>query len=231
MAKLSKNLTNAKAKLDAATRYDIAEAVKLVKSLSFEKFDATVEVAVRLNVDPRQADQNIRGALVLPHGTGKTVRVLAFVQGDKIAEAKAAGADLIGDDEMMAQIQKGFFEFDAVIATPDMMAKIAPLGRVLGPRGLMPNPKTGTVTADVTKAVSEAKSGKIEYRNDKVGNVQVPVGKVSFDATKLEENIKALYQQLVKIRPSTVKGSYVLNVTVSSTMGPGIKVSFDSLDN
>lgn len=231
MAKLSKNLTNAKAKLDAATRYDIAEAVKLVKSLSFEKFDATVEVAVRLNVDPRQADQNIRGALVLPHGTGNTVRVLAFVQGDKIAEAKAAGADLIGDDEMMAQIQKGFFEFDAVIATPDMMGKIAPLGRVLGPRGLMPNPKTGTVTTDITKAVSEAKSGKIEYRNDKVGNVQVPVGKVSFDATKLEENIKALYQQLVKIRPSTVKGSYVLNVTVSSTMGPGIKVSFDSLDN
>jgi large subunit ribosomal protein L1 len=143
MAKLSKNLTNARAKLEAGKRYDIAEAVKLVKSLSFEKFDASVEVAIRLNVDPRQADQNIRGALVLPHGTGNTVRVLAFVQGDKVAEAKAAGADLIGDDEMMAQIQKGFFEFDAVIATPDMMAKIAPLGRVLGPRGLMPNPKTG----------------------------------------------------------------------------------------
>lgn len=231
MAKLSKNLTNASAKLEAGKRYDIAEAVKLVKSLSYEKFDATVEVAVRLNVDPRQADQNIRGALVLPHGTGKTMRVLAFVQGDKVAEAKAAGADLIGDDEMMAQIQKGFFEFDAVIATPDMMAKIAPLGRVLGPRGLMPNPKTGTVTADVTKAITEAKSGKIEYRNDKVGNVQVPVGKVSFDAAKLADNIKALYQQLVKIRPSTVKGNYVLNVTISSTMGPGIKVSFDSLDN
>lgn len=231
MAKLSKNLTNAKAKLEAGKRYDIAEAVKLVKSLSYEKFDASVEVAVRLNVDPRQADQNIRGALVLPHGTGNSVRVLAFVQGDKVAEAKAAGADLIGDDEMMAQIQKGFFEFDAVIATPDMMAKIAPLGRVLGPRGLMPNPKTGTVTPDVAKAITEAKSGKIEYRNDKVGNVQVPVGKVSFDAAKLEDNIKALYQQLVKIRPSTVKGNYVLNVTISSTMGPGIKVSFDSLDN
>lgn len=231
MGKTSKNLRNAKAKLEAGKYYPILEAAGLVKSLSYEKFDATVELAIRLNVDPRQADQNIRGAVSLPHGTGKTLKVLAFVQGDKVKEATDAGADLIGDDELIQKIQKGIIEFDAVVATPDMMGKIAPLGKTLGPRGLMPNPKTGTVTNDIGKAIAEVKSGKIEYRNDKVGNVQVPVGKVSFSADQLAENAKAVYQQLIKIRPSTVKGSYVLNAAMSSTMGPGVKISFDSFDN
>jgi large subunit ribosomal protein L1 len=231
MAKLTKNLRNAREKLEPGKLYPLNEAVGLIKSLSFEKFDATVELAIRLNVDPRQADQNIRGAVSLPHGTGKTTRVLVFAQGDKIKEARDAGADLIGDDDLIQQIQKGIMDFDAVIATPDMMGKIAALGRTLGPRGLMPNPKTGTVTNDITKAVSEVKSGKIEYRNDKVGNIQVPVGKVSFSADQLAENAKAVYQQLIKVRPSTVKGLYVLNAAMSSTMGPGVKISFDSFDN
>jgi large subunit ribosomal protein L1 len=231
MAKLTKNLRKAREKLEPGKLYPLNEAVGLIKSLSFEKFDATVELAIRLNVDPRQADQNIRGAVSLPHGTGKTTRVLVFAQGDKIKEARDAGADLIGDDDLIQQIQKGIMDFDAVIATPDMMGKIAALGRTLGPRGLMPNPKTGTVTNDITKAVTEVKSGKIEYRNDKVGNIQVPVGKVSFSADQLAENAKAVYQQLIKVRPSTVKGLYVLNAAMSSTMGPGVKISFDSFDN
>jgi large subunit ribosomal protein L1 len=231
MPKASKNLRSAREKIEVGKYYPLNDAVKLIKSMSFEKFDATVELAIRLNVDPRQADQNIRGAVSLPHGTGKTTRVLVFAQGDKIKEAKDAGADLIGDDDLIQQIQKGVIEFDAVIATPDMMGKIAPLGRTLGPRGLMPNPKTGTVTNDIAKAVTEVKSGKIEYRNDKVGNIQVPVGKVSFTADQLAENAKAVYQQLIKVRPSTVKGLYVLNAAMSSTMGPGVKISFDSLDN
>ena len=231
MPKASKNLRSARDKIEVGKYYPLNDAVKLIKSMSFEKFDATVELAIRLNVDPRQADQNIRGAVSLPHGTGKTTRVLVFAQGDKIKEAKDAGADLIGDDDLIQQIQKGVIEFDAVIATPDMMGKIAPLGRTLGPRGLMPNPKTGTVTNDIAKAVTEVKSGKIEYRNDKVGNIQVPVGKVSFSVDQLAENAKAVYQQLIKVRPSTVKGLYVLNAAMSSTMGPGVKISFDSLDN
>jgi large subunit ribosomal protein L1 len=231
MPKMTKNLRAARAKLEVGKLYPLNEAVGLIKSLSFEKFDATVELAIRLNVDPRQADQNIRGAVSLPHGTGKTTRVLVFAQGDKVKEAKEAGADLIGNDDIIQQIQKGIIDFDAVIATPDMMGKIAALGRTLGPRGLMPNPKTGTVTNDISKAVSEVKSGKIEYRNDKVGNIQVPVGKVSFSADQLAENAKAVYQQLIKVRPSTVKGLYVLNAAMSSTMGPGVKISFDSFDN
>jgi len=231
MPKASKNLRSARDKIEVGKYYPLNDAVKLIKSMSFEKFDATVELAIRLNVDPRQADQNIRGAVSLPHGTGKTTRVLVFAQGDKIKEAKDAGADLIGDDDLIQQIQKGIIEFDVVIATPDMMGKIAPLGRTLGPRGLMPNPKTGTVTNDIAKAVTEVKSGKIEYRNDKVGNIQVPVGKVSFSVDQLAENAKAVYQQLIKVRPSTVKGLYVLNAAMSSTMGPGVKISFDSLDN
>ena len=231
MPKASKNLRSARDKIEVGKYYPLNDAVKLIKSMSFEKFDATVELAIRLNVDPRQADQNIRGAVSLPHGTGKTTRVLVFAQGDKIKEAKDAGADLIGDDDLIQQIQNGIIEFDAVIATPDMMGKIAPLGRTLGPRGLMPNPKTGTVTNDIAKAVTEVKSGKIEYRNDKVGNIQVPVGKVSFSVDQLAENAKAVYQQLIKVRPSTVKGLYVLNAAMSSTMGPGVKISFDSLDN
>lgn len=225
-----KQLQTAISKLEKGKRYEVTEAVKLLKEISFEKFDATVELAVRLNVDPRKAEQNIRGAMVLPHGTGKTMRVLVVAKGDKAKEAEAAGADYVGDSELIDKIKGGWFEFDVVIATPDMMAELGKIGRVLGPKGLMPNPKTGTVTMDVEKAVTESKAGKIEYRNDKVGNVQVPVGKVSFDEQKLVENIKAMYSQLSKIKPSTVKGGYMMNIAISSTMGPGIKLDAGSLE-
>ncbi|QVK21501.1 50S ribosomal protein L1 [Mycoplasmatota bacterium] len=229
MPKRGKNLQTAITKLEKGKRYEVAEAVKLVKELSFEKFDATVELAIRLNVDPRKADQNIRGAMVLPHGTGKTQTILVFAKGEQAKQAEEAGADFVGDSEMVAKVQGGWMDFDVVVATPNMMSEVGKLGRVLGPRGLMPNPKTGTVTMDVTKAISEIKAGKVEYRNDKVGNVQVPVGKVSFDGNKIEENIIAMYTQLMRIKPATVKGTYVQNISISSTMGPGIKLDADSL--
>ncbi len=229
MPKKGKQLQTAITKLEKGKVYDLSEAVSLVKSLSYEKFDATVEFAIRLNVDPKKAEQNIRGAMVLPNGTGKTQVVLVFAKGPKAKEALDAGADFVGDDEMVKKIQSGWMDFDVIVATPDMMAEVGKLGRVLGPRGLMPNPKTGTVTMDVTKAVNEIKAGKIEYRNDKVGNVQVSVGKVSFDCSKLEENISALYNKLIKIKPATVKGNYVLNVSISSTMGPGIKLNTETM--
>ncbi len=230
MPKKGKQLQTAITKLEKGKRYEVSEAVSLVKELSFEKFDATIELAVRLNVDPRKADQNIRGAIVLPHGTGKTQTVAVFAKGDQAQQAKDAGADIVGDSDLVQRVQDGFMDFDVVVATPNMMGEVGKLGRVLGPRGLMPNPKTGTVTMDVTKAINEIKAGKVEYRNDKVGNVQVSVGKVSFDAKKVEENIKALYARLMKIKPSTVKGTYVENVAISSTMGPGIKLDTDSLN-
>lgn len=226
MAKKGKKLLAAAALVEDR-KYPILEAVELLKKVSFEKFDASVEFAVRLNLDPRKAEQNLRGAVVLPHGTGKTKRVLVFAVGEKAKEAEAAGADYVGDDEFVEKIQKGWLEFDTVVATPDMMAKIGKLGRVLGPRGLMPNPKTGTVTMDVTKAVNEIKAGKVNYRVDKVGNIHVTVGKVSFEASQLVENIRVIYDTLVKLRPSTVKGVFVKNVAISSTMGPGIKVDAD----
>ena len=229
MAKKGKKFLAAAAQVDALKAYDVTEAVELLKKVSFEKFDASVEFAIRLNLDPRKAEQNLRGALVLPHGTGKTKRVLVFAQGEKAKEAEAAGADFIGDDDIVKKIQDGWMDFDSVVATPDMMAKISKLGRVLGPRGLMPNPKTGTVTMDVTKAVNEIKAGKVEYRVDKVGNIHVTVGKVSFDTPKLVENLKTLYNVLVKLRPSTVKGVFVQNVAIASTMGPGIKVDPDTI--
>jgi large subunit ribosomal protein L1 len=229
MAKKGKKFAAAAAQVDSTKRYSLEEAVALLKKVSFEKFDASVEFAIRLNVDPRKAEQNLRGALVLPHGTGKTSKVLVFAQGDKAKEAQDAGADYVGDDEYVKKIQDGWMDFDTVVATPDMMAKIGRLGRVLGPRGLMPNPKTGTVTMDVTKAISEIKAGKVEYRVDKVGNVHASVGKVSFDQKQLEENISALYDTLEKLRPSTVKGTYILNVAVSSTMGPGIKIDPETI--
>ena len=229
MAKKGKKFVAAQAKVDSTKLYELKEAVELLKKVSFEKFDASVDFAMRLNLDPRKAEQNLRGALVLPHGTGKTKKVLVFAQGEKAKEALAAGADYVGDDEYVEKIQKGWMDFDTVVATPDMMSKIGRLGRVLGPRGLMPNPKTGTVTMDVTKAVNEIKAGKVEYRVDKVGNVHVTIGRVSFDAIQLEENLIVLFETLYKLRPATVKGVYIQNLAIASTMGPGIKINSDTI--
>jgi len=224
MAKKGKKYTEALSKVDREKTYAFAEAVELVKSISFEKFDASVELAFNLNLNPRKAEQNLRGALVLPHGTGKTKTVLVFAKGEKAKDAEAAGADYVGDDDLVSKIQDGWAEFDVVIATPDMMSTVGKLGRVLGPKGLMPNPKTGTVTMDIEKAVSDAKGGKITYRVDKFGNIQVLVGKVSFDTNKLVENIQSVVDVIRKLRPSTVKGVYLKNVAISSTMGPGVKL-------
>ena len=224
MAKRSKKYQEAAKLIDRTKRYSLEEACELVKKTSTSKFDATVECAVRLNIDPRKAEQNLRGAVSLPHGTGKTVRVLVVTKGAKIEEAKAAGADYAGETELLEKIKGGWFEFDVVIASPDMMGELGKLGRILGPKGLMPNPKTGTVTMDVEKTVKEFKAGKVEYRADKTGNILVPVGKASFEANKLKENIQAIYNQLLRVKPSTIKGVYMLNISVSATMGPGIKI-------
>ncbi|WCK54680.1 50S ribosomal protein L1 [Aneurinibacillus sp. Ricciae_BoGa-3] len=225
MAKKGKNYKEAVKLVDRSVQYDAPEAFELVKNASKAKFDETVEVAYRLGVDPRKNDQQIRGAVVLPHGTGKTQRVLVFAKGDKAKEAEAAGADYVGDDEFINKIQQGWFEFDVVVATPDMMGTVGRLGRVLGPKGLMPNPKTGTVTFEVEKAVNEIKAGKIEYRTDKAGNIHAPIGKVSFDVDKLVENFNALTDALNKAKPAAAKGIFMKNVTVSSTMGPGVRVN------
>ena len=230
MAKKSKQLRAALEKVEASKVYTVEEAVALAQETNFAKFDATVEVAYNLNIDVKKADQQIRGAMVLPNGTGKTQRVLVFAKGEKAKEAEAAGADFVGDSDMINKIQQGWMEFDVVVATPDMMAEVGKLGRVLGPRGLMPNPKTGTVTMDVTKAVNEIKAGKVEYRVDKAGNVHVPIGKVSFENEKLVGNFKAIYDTILKAKPSAAKGTYVKNIAVSSTMGPGIKVASESLE-
>ncbi|HPF43016.1 MAG TPA: 50S ribosomal protein L1 [Bacillota bacterium] len=224
MAKKGKKYTEALTKIERGKIYPVLEAVELVKAIAFEKFDATVELAMNLNLDPRKAEQNLRGALVLPHGTGKEKRVLVFARGDKAKDAKDAGADYVGDEDLVQKIQEGWFDFDVVIATPDMMGVIGKLGRVLGPKGLMPNPKTGTITQDVTKAVSESKGGKITYRVDKGGNIQAIVGKVSFKPEALVENIKAVTDVIMKAKPSTVKGVYLKNVAISSTMGPGVDI-------
>ena len=230
MAKRSKKYQEALKLVDRSKKYSLTEAVELVKKTSTAKFDATVEVAIRLNIDPRKAEQNLRGAVSLPHGTGKTVRVLVITKGAKIDEALAAGADYAGEAEYLEKIKGGWFEFDTVIASPDMMGELGKLGRILGPKGLMPNPKTGTVTNDIEKVVKEFKTGKVEYRTDKVGNIQVPVGKVSFDSQKLIENIATIYRQMMRIKPATVKGVYMQNFTITSTMGPGIKVAIDSIE-
>ena len=227
--KRGKKYSEAANLVDRSKKYDAKEAVELVKKTSTTKFDATVEAAFRLNIDPRKAEQNLRGAVVLPHGTGKTQRVLVITRGEKAKDALAAGADYAGDTEYIQQIQKGWFEFDVMVATPDMMAELGRLGRILGPKGLMPNPKTGTVTTDVVKAVKEIKNGKVEYRTDKVGNIQVPIGRTSFDADKLTENLKAMYDALVKVKPTTVKGTYIKNLSLCSTMGPGVKVDDSTL--
>ncbi|HEL1613666.1 MULTISPECIES: 50S ribosomal protein L1 [Streptococcus] len=229
MAKKSKNLRAALEKIDSTKLYSVEEAVALAKETNFAKFDASVEVAYNLNIDVRKADQQIRGAMVLPNGTGKTARVLVFARGAKAEEAKAAGADFVGEDDLVAKINGGWLDFDVVIATPDMMAVVGRLGRVLGPRNLMPNPKTGTVTMDVAKAVEESKGGKITYRADKAGIVQALIGKVSFDADKLVENFKAFNEVMVKAKPATAKGTYMTSVSITTTQGVGIKVDPNSL--
>ena len=216
--------------VDAAKRYDRdrlhtpVEAVDLVKQLAPAKFDETVELAVRLGVDPRKADQIVRGTVALPAGTGKTVRVAVFAAGDAALEAREAGADIVGADDLVTQVQGGMLDFDLAIATPDLMGQVGKLGRVLGPRGLMPNPKTGTVTTDVGKAVTEFKGGRVEYRTDKFGNVHVPVGKVSFERAKLLDNVRAVVDELVRAKPAAAKGRYIRSVTLASTMGPGVRI-------
>lgn len=215
--------------VDRTKEYPLLEATDLVKKTSTVKFDASVEVAFRLNLDPRKAEQNLRGAIVLPHGTGKTQKVVVIAQGDKAKEAEAAGADFVGGTEIIDKIAKGWFDFDVIVATPDMMAQLGRLGRVLGPKGLMPNPKTGTVTFEVENAVKEIKAGKIEYRVDRVGNIHAIVGKVSFTKEQLAENIHTLYERIIQLRPNTVRGTYLKNLTVTSSMGPGIKISRDDM--
>lgn len=224
MAKLTKKQKAEAAIVDSHKLYDVDEAVKLVKELAKAKFDETIELAFHLNVNPKYADQQLRGATVLPHGTGKSKKVLVFAKDHKEDEAKAAGADYVGGKELADKILQGWMDFDVVVATPDMMAVVGRLGKTLGPKGLMPNPKVGTVTQDVTKAITEIKSGKVEYRTDKAGNVQVIIGKASFDEVKLKENLVAIYNTILKARPATVKGQYMKSLTVSSTMGPGIRL-------
>ena len=224
--KRGKKYTEAAKLVDRATQYDVAEAISLVKKTAVAKFDETVEAHIRLGVDGRHADKQVRGAVVLPHGTGKTVRVLVFAKGDKVAEAEAAGADFVGGEELIPRIQnEGWFDFDVVVATPDMMGVVGRLGRVLGPKGLMPNPKAGTVTMDVTKAVNDIKAGKIEYRLDKANIIHCPVGKASFTEEQLTENFNTLMDAIIKAKPASAKGTYMKSVTVTSTMGPGIKVN------
>jgi large subunit ribosomal protein L1 len=227
--KLAKQRASAIAKVDLAKRYTVDEAVTLVKSSAYAKFDESVDIAVRLGVNPKHADQMVRGAIVLPHGTGKTIRVLVFARGEKEREALDAGADVAGGDELAAKVLEGFLDFDRVIATPDMMGAVGKLGRVLGPRGLMPNPKVGTVTFDLKNAVREAKAGKVEYRVDKAGVVHCRIGRKSFDLTKLSENANALITELIHKKPSTAKGIYLRSITLSSTMGLGVRVDTNSV--
>lgn len=223
MPRHGKKFREAQARVPEGTQHQPDEAVSLVKELSFARFDETVEVSVRLGVDPRHADQIVRGAVVLPHGTGKTARVLVIAQGDKAREAEEAGADYVGT-EYVPKIKDGWLDFDVCVATPDMMGQVGQLGRILGPRGLMPTPKAGTVTMDVARAVREIKAGKIEFRVDRTGNVHVPIGKVSFEPEKLQENLNAFMDTVIRVKPAAAKGQYVRGVTVSSTMGPGVPV-------
>ncbi len=210
---------------DGAKLYDPNEALNLIKAMPKGKFDESVEVSIRLGVDPRHADQQIRGAVVLPHGTGRTVKVAVFAKGEKAKEAEEAGAEKVGAEDLIEEIQKGFMDFDITVATPDMMGAVGKLGKILGPKGLMPNPKTGTVTFDIAKAIKEIKAGKVEYRVDKTGIVHVPIGKVSFDADKLLRNFRTLMDVIVKAKPSSAKGTYIKSVVLSATMSPGVKVS------
>lgn len=225
MPKHGKKYNDIAKSYDLAQVYEVEDAISLVKKNAKAKFDETIEVAVRLNLDPRQSDQQIRGAVVLPNGTGVTRRVLVFAKGEKVKEAEAAGADYVGSEELVTKIQGGWFDFDVAIATPDMMGVVGKIGRLLGPKGLMPNPKTGTVTMDVTKAVAEVKAGKIEYRLDKAANVHARIGKASFSVDKLVENYVTLLDTLIKVKPSAAKGQYIKNISVTSTMSPAVRIN------
>ncbi len=224
MAKAGKKYQEACKLVEAGKFYTAAEAMDLVKKTATAKFDESIELHVRLGVDPKYPDQQVRGAIVLPNGTGKTKRVLVFAKGEKVKEAEAAGADFVGSDEIVQKIQGGWLDFDVAVATPDMMGTVGRLGKILGPRGLMPNPKLGTVTMDLQKAISEVKAGKVEYRTDKAGNVHVVIGKASFDAEKLQQNFQALMDTLIRVKPAAAKGQYIRSITVSATMGPGVPV-------
>jgi large subunit ribosomal protein L1 len=225
MPKHGKKYTDAAKLIENNKLYDPDEAVDLVKKTSSTKFDATVEVAVKLGVDPKHADQQVRGAVVLPYGTGKTKRVLVFAKGEKAKEAETAGAEFVGAEDMVEKIQGGWADFDVAVATPDMMGMVGKLGKILGPKGLMPNPKVGTVTMDLTRAINEIKAGKIEYRTDKAGNIHAPIGKVSFENEKVLANFQTLIDQLIKVKPSAAKGQYMRSITISTTMGPGVKIN------
>ncbi len=228
MLKKGKRILAAKAKIEPGKRYSLQEAAEIVTSTAATKFDETVDAAIRLGVNPAHADQMVRGSVVLPHGLGKTVRILVFAKGDKEKEALEAGADLVGNDEIIEKIKGGWMEFDRVIATPDMMGSVGKIGKILGPRGLMPNPKVGTVTFEVAKAVNELKAGKVEFRVEKAGIVHSPVGKVSFGAEKLRENVSALLETIIKLKPASSKGIYIKSISLSSTMGVGVRI--DPLD-
>jgi large subunit ribosomal protein L1 len=224
MAKHGKNHAAAKTQIDRQKRYSIEDGIKLALESHYAKFDASVDVAVRLGVDPRHADQMVRGAVVLPHGIGKTVRILVFARGEKEAEAKAAGADFVGNDDLIEKIQGGWMDFDKAVATPDMMGAVGKIGKLLGPRGLMPNAKVGTVTFDVAKAIGELKAGKVDFRVEKAGIVHAPVGRVSFGPEKVKDNLIAFLDKLVRMKPSTAKGTYLKSIAISTSMGPGIKL-------
>lgn len=230
MAKKSKKFQAALEKVDRNKFYSVDEAIALAKEIDFANFDATMEVSYNLNIDVKKADQQIRGAMVLPHGTGKTQTVVVIATGEKAKEAEAAGADFVGEADLIEKINGGWLDFDVMVATPDMMGQVGRLGRVLGPKGLMPNPKTGTVTQDVTKAVNDIKAGQVTYRADKAGIVNVPIGKVSFDDAKLKENFNALHEQIVRLKPASAKGIYMTSLTLSTTFGPGIKIDAPGME-
>ncbi|MFD1472513.1 50S ribosomal protein L1 [Companilactobacillus mishanensis] len=225
MAKHGKKYMDAVKDLDKSKTYSAEEAAELLKKIDYAKFDSTIEVAINLDVDPKQADQQIRGALVLPNGTGKTQKVIVFAEGAQAKQAEEAGADLVGSDDLVEKIQDGWLDFDVAVATPPMMAKVGRLGRVLGPKGLMPNPKTGTVTMDVTKAVNDIKAGQVAYRVDSNGLIHAPIGKASFDTKKLAENFDSFYEAILKARPASLKGAYIVSVNMTSTFGPGLKIN------
>jgi len=225
MPKHGKKYREARQQINREEYYSPEEALDLVKKVSKAAFDETVELAVRLGVNPKHADQQVRGAVVLPHGTGRTVRVLVFAKGEKAAEAESAGADIVGGEELAEKIQGGWLDFDIAVATPDMMGVVGKLGRILGPRGLMPNPKSGTITFDLQRTIEEIKAGKVEYRTEKAGNIHLPIGKISFTPEKLQQNFYTVLEALIRARPPAAKGQYIRSITVSSTMGPGIKIS------
>jgi len=228
MPKHGKKYRAALEKYDPSKVYSLPEAVEILKKIAFANFNETVNLDLKLGVDPRHADQQVRGTVTLPHGTGKTVRVAVFAKGEKAAEAEAAGADIVGAEDLVAKVAAGFTDFDAAVATPDMMREVGKLGKILGPRGLMPNPKTGTVTMDVAKAIQEIKSGKVEFRVDKTGNVHVPIGKIQFPNEQLVENAQAVLDAIAKAKPAAAKGTYMKSITLSSTMSPGIKVAYST---